>query len=116
MFLLFLDCVWQVMNQFPLSFEFNERFLHVLLTHSYSSEYGECPRGTSSLLDCVYHSSGTFLYDTARERQSHKGETQSLWSYLAQPEVTHPLQNPLYDRNSSVLLLSLSHLTVVRVH
>lgn len=42
MFLLFLDCVWQVMKQFPLSFEFNERFLHVLLTHSYSSEYGEC--------------------------------------------------------------------------
>lgn len=62
------------------------------------------------------HSSGTFLYDTARERQNHKGETQSLWSYLAQPEVTHPLQNPLYDRNSSVLLLSLSHLTVVRIY
>lgn len=41
MFLLFLDCVWQVMRQFPLSFEFNERFLHLLLTHSYSSEYGE---------------------------------------------------------------------------
>lgn len=41
MFLLFLDCVWQTLQQFPLSFEFNEQFLHVLLTHSYSSEYGE---------------------------------------------------------------------------
>ena len=40
MFLLFLDCVWQILQQFPLSFEFTEQFLHLLLTHSYSSEYG----------------------------------------------------------------------------
>ena len=40
-FLLFLDAVWQVMQQFPLSFQFNERFLHKLLTHSYYSEFGE---------------------------------------------------------------------------
>ena len=41
MFLLFLDAVWQVTQQFPLSFEFNERFLHRLYTHSYYSEYGK---------------------------------------------------------------------------
>ncbi len=60
-FLLFLDAVWQVeyiepcsidtltlstlqvMQQFPLSFEFNERFLHTLFTHSYYSIYGMVP-------------------------------------------------------------------------
>ena len=53
MFLLFLDCVWQILQQFPLSFEFNEQFLHLLLTHSYSSEYGTL--ATCVLLSlCVY--------------------------------------------------------------
>ena len=40
-FLLFLDAVWQIMQQFPLSFEFNECFLHTLFVHSYHSVYGE---------------------------------------------------------------------------
>ena len=41
----------QVMQQFPLSFQFNERFLHALFTHSYSSQYGKCNTlaGQSSL-------------------------------------------------------------------
>ena len=68
MFLLFLDAVWQVRlsqshvcimylqlliscqhcvlpsqvtQQFPLSFEFNDRFLHALFVHSYSSDHGK---------------------------------------------------------------------------
>ena len=39
-FLLFLDCVWQIWQQFPCSFEFTEDFLIVLFEHAYSSEYG----------------------------------------------------------------------------
>ena len=56
---------------------------------------------------------GTFLYDTPQERQRHRHKTHCLWAHLAQPHVAKPLTNPLYDRNSSVLVLSVSHLTVV---
>lgn len=40
MFLLFLDCVWQLGRQFPFSLEFNEHFLLTLFEHSYASPYG----------------------------------------------------------------------------
>ena len=40
-FLLFLDCVWQVTNQFVTSFQFNDAFLLDLFQHSYASQYGE---------------------------------------------------------------------------
>lgn len=39
-FLLFLDCVWQLGRQFPFSLEFNERLLLTLFEHSYASPYG----------------------------------------------------------------------------
>lgn len=39
-FLLFLDCVWQILRQFPCSFEFNERFLIMLFEHAYASQFG----------------------------------------------------------------------------
>lgn len=96
MFLLFLDAVWQVMQQYPLSFEFNELFLHSLFTHSYYSCYGN------------------FLYDTPQERHKNKlfEKTQSLWAYLAQPDVLEKMLNPLYEKNSSVLILSVHALNV----
>ena len=40
MFLLFLDCVWQILRQFPCSFEFNEQFLIMLFEHAYASQFG----------------------------------------------------------------------------
>jgi len=39
-FLLFLDCVWQILRQFPCSFEFNEQFLIMLFEHAYASQFG----------------------------------------------------------------------------
>lgn len=39
-FLLFLDCVWQILRQFPCSFEFNENFLVQLFEHAYASQFG----------------------------------------------------------------------------
>ncbi len=39
-FLLFIDCTWQIMQQFPCSFEFNEGFLIQLARHSYWSQFG----------------------------------------------------------------------------
>ncbi len=40
-FVIFLDCVWQIHNQFPCSFEFNESFLVTLADHAYFSDYGK---------------------------------------------------------------------------
>lgn len=39
-FLQFIDCVWQVIQQFPNAFEFNEHFLITVLDHLYSCRFG----------------------------------------------------------------------------
>lgn len=39
-FLLFLDCVWQILRQFPCSFQFSENFLIMLFEHAYASQFG----------------------------------------------------------------------------
>lgn len=36
----FLDCVWQVMVQYPTAFQFNEFFLVTLHDHLYSCQFG----------------------------------------------------------------------------
>lgn len=86
-FLLFLDCVWQIWQQFPCSFEFTEDFLIALFEHAYSSQYG------------------TFLCNNEMERKAHKldGRTVSLWSYLNRPEVLGQYLNPMYDPNPAVI-------------
>lgn len=40
-FLQFIECVWQIMQQFPSVFEFNEEFLHLLIHHTYSARFGD---------------------------------------------------------------------------
>lgn len=65
-FLQFIDCVWQVTQQFPNAFEFNDYFLTVILDHLYS---------------CLF---GTFLANCDKERRALKlsSRTQSLWSFV----------------------------------
>ena len=36
----FLECVWQLSEQFPCAFEFNELFLIAIHTHVYSCHFG----------------------------------------------------------------------------
>jgi myotubularin-related protein 6/7/8 len=36
----FLECVWQLTQQFPCAFEFNEKFLIQLHEHAYSCQFG----------------------------------------------------------------------------
>lgn len=76
-FLQFIDCSWQVMNQFKNAFEFNERFLIAILDHLYS---------------CLF---GTFLYNSEQQRikESVRERTQSLWSLVNSDieEYTNPL-------------------------
>lgn len=40
LFLLFLDCVWQLSRQFPFSLEFGESLLLTLFDNAYASDYG----------------------------------------------------------------------------
>mmetsp|Transcript_20788 Transcript_20788/g.34396 ORF Transcript_20788/g.34396 Transcript_20788/m.34396 type:complete len:923 (+) Transcript_20788:576-3344(+) len=77
-FVLWVDCVWQVMVQFPNVFQFNESFLIALLDHVTSGRYG------------------TFLFNCERTRtlaQARK-RTTSVWSHLVKD--TKRFQNPSY--------------------
>ncbi|CAH8642547.1 unnamed protein product [Schistosoma rodhaini] len=80
-FILFLDCVWQLLRQYPNSFEFTDELLCIIAKHAYFSEYG------------------TFLGNSLQEREQLdiSSKTVSLWSYINQPIVTHRLQNPFYS-------------------
>lgn len=88
--LLFLDCVWQVMQPFPAGFEFNERLLfHV----------------NDALISGIY---GTFLCNSERERYAEKlwERTESVWTpVLKQPKE---FLNASYHRTNELLELSLA--------
>uniref|UniRef100_A0A669DD45 phosphatidylinositol-3,5-bisphosphate 3-phosphatase n=1 Tax=Oreochromis niloticus TaxID=8128 RepID=A0A669DD45_ORENI len=77
-FLQWLDCVHQLLKQFPCLFEFNEAFLVKLVQHTYS---------------CLY---GTFLCNNAREREAKNiyKRTCSVWSLLR--TANKNFQNFLY--------------------
>lgn len=77
-FVLFLDCVFQLYQQFPLSFEFDQQLLIILFEHSYFSQYG------------------TFIADSECERMELMAftKTTSLWSHLNRPDIITTLLNP----------------------
>ncbi|XP_057340211.1 myotubularin-related protein 2 isoform X1 [Microplitis mediator] len=77
-FLQFIDCVWQITQQFPNAFQFNEYFLITILDHLYSCRFG------------------TFLFSSERERVAEgvKQRTVSLWSMINSQLATY--MNPLY--------------------
>ncbi|XP_031979666.1 myotubularin-related protein 8 isoform X1 [Corvus moneduloides] len=74
----FVECVWQLMQQFPCSFEFNERFLLEIHDHVYSCQFGN------------------FLGTCHKEREELRifEKTHSLWPFLLQRK--QELRNPLY--------------------
>lgn len=78
----FLESVWQLAQQFPCAFEFNERFLTLLLEHVYSCQFG------------------TFIGNCEKERLDLKlaETTFSLWDYI-QYKINDYI-NPLYKPNS----------------
>ncbi|CAH0553391.1 unnamed protein product [Brassicogethes aeneus] len=81
-FLQFIDCVWQITQQFPNAFEFNDYFLITILDHLYSCRFG------------------TFLCNSDRERvqEKVKEQTISLWSYTNSQLDLY--KNPLYYDNN----------------
>ncbi|KAG1666790.1 Myotubularin-related protein 9 [Nymphon striatum] len=96
-FLLFLDCVWQVSQQFPCSFEFNDQFLIDLFDHAYSSQFG------------------TFVGNNEKDKENLdvKQKTVSLWSYMNHPDILNTYFNPMYDPNNRVIWPSVAPQSLV---
>ena len=82
-FLQWLDCVHQLLLQFPCHFEFNLSFVVKLAHHTYSSLFG------------------TFLCNSALERKEHRvhEQTRSVWNFLK--HHPHKFNNLLYTAPSS---------------
>ncbi|XP_016384679.1 myotubularin-related protein 9-like isoform X1 [Sinocyclocheilus rhinocerous] len=80
-FLLLLDCVWQVWRQFPLALEFSEALLLRLAQEVYASNYG------------------TFLCNSEQERCAAgvKENTHCLFQSLLKPDIEEQYLNPLYE-------------------
>eukprot|EP01105_Mastigella_eilhardi_P010259 TRINITY_DN23_c0_g1_i1.p1 TRINITY_DN23_c0_g1~~TRINITY_DN23_c0_g1_i1.p1 ORF type:complete len:520 (+),score=110.49 TRINITY_DN23_c0_g1_i1:1480-3039(+) len=92
-FFQFLHIVWQLLRQFPMSFEFNEQMLVELADATHTWQWG------------------TFLADTERERvlpPSQRGldlpsTTASLWDYVNSPAEMARFRNPLYVLQTGTL-------------
>ncbi|KAK3538001.1 hypothetical protein QTP70_027321 [Hemibagrus guttatus] len=80
-FLLLLDCVWQIMHQFPLAMEFSEALLLRLAQEAYASDYG------------------TFLCNNEHERHTLrvKENTHCLFRFLLQCPEREQYISPLYE-------------------
>jgi hypothetical protein len=90
-FLQFLDCCWQLLQQFPTAFEFAEPLLLAVRTHLYSSLFG------------------TFLCDSDAERAAARlsQRTLSLFDVLlaaASREPASPLRNSAYVPTKATLV------------
>ncbi|XP_053209374.1 myotubularin-related protein 9-like isoform X1 [Panonychus citri] len=96
-FLVFLDCVYQIYHQFPCSFEFNEKFLIMLFEHAYASPFG------------------TFLENCLKQRKALEisKKTVSLWSYINRPDKICDYLNPAYEPNNSVIWPSVAPQSIV---
>ncbi|XP_051939739.1 myotubularin-related protein 7b isoform X3 [Hippocampus zosterae] len=79
----FLECVWQLSQQFPCAFEFNECFLIAIHTHVYSCRYG------------------TFLGNCQKERNDMRLQerSHSVWPQLWKDRAD--FTNPLYKAELS---------------
>ncbi|XP_036398661.1 myotubularin-related protein 9 [Megalops cyprinoides] len=80
-FLLLLDCVWQLERQFPLALEFGEPLLLQLAQDAYASDFG------------------TFLCNSDKERCALgvKEKTHCLFQFLCRPSERDRFINPLYQ-------------------
>ncbi|XP_066291568.1 myotubularin-related protein 3-like isoform X1 [Branchiostoma lanceolatum] len=90
-FLQWLDCVHQLLRQFPCSFEFNEAFLVKLVHHTYSTLYG------------------TFLCNSPAERARNavRDRTCSVWSLLKSDRQA--FRNYLYSPSADQVMRPVCH-------
>ncbi|XP_069767108.1 phosphatidylinositol-3,5-bisphosphate 3-phosphatase MTMR4 isoform X2 [Narcine bancroftii] len=96
-FLQWLDCVHQLLKQFPCLFEFSDAFLVKLVQHTYS---------------CLY---GTFLCNNSREREARNiyKHTCSVWSLLRFGNKN--FQNYLYIPSSESVLHPVCHVRALHL-
>ncbi|KAG8233295.1 hypothetical protein J437_LFUL012230 [Ladona fulva] len=87
-----IDCVWQLLNQTPSAFQFNERFLLALHDHAHSCQFG------------------TFIGNCEKDRIDLRlsERTYSLWGYMANHmnEYLNPLYKP--DSHTGILMPNLA--------
>jgi len=78
-FLQFVDCVWQMTQQYPTAFEFNESLLLDMLAALYSCRFG------------------TFLFNCEKEREDNRVRetTPSFWEYVQDNRTSYT--NLCYD-------------------
>ncbi len=83
LFVEWIDLVWQLIQQFPDSFEFNELLLLTIADHVHFGLFGEC--NSIHRINCT----GTFLASTEEEMvKKNIKQTPSLWSFIhASPEL-----------------------------
>ncbi|XP_026175675.1 myotubularin-related protein 10 isoform X1 [Mastacembelus armatus] len=96
LFMLFLDCVWQVMNQYPAAFEFTETYLTVL------SDSMWIPLFSTFLFNSPKHCS-QLLMDFAKNKAIPQGEDQVMyfppvwdWSQQFSTKDLTLFNNPMY--------------------
>ncbi|XP_041076885.1 myotubularin-related protein 8-like [Polyodon spathula] len=74
----FVECLWQLMEQFPCAFQFNDRFLLEVHDHVYSCQFGN------------------FIGNCQKEREDLKlyERTYSVWPFLLEKKMQY--LNPVY--------------------
>uniref|UniRef100_A0A6B2L126 Myotubularin phosphatase domain-containing protein n=1 Tax=Arcella intermedia TaxID=1963864 RepID=A0A6B2L126_9EUKA len=79
-FLQFIDCVYQLIHQFPTEFGFTEDLLRTVIEHFYSCQFG------------------TFLVNSEQEQHllHLRQKTVSLWTYVNHPSNFNRFQNPFF--------------------
>ncbi|XP_050548093.1 myotubularin-related protein 9-like, partial [Daktulosphaira vitifoliae] len=91
-FLLFIDCTWQIHNQFPCCFQFSTKFLMSIVDHAYCSDFS------------------TFFGNCEADRKINRYSSSNLWSYFdkKKSEIT----NSLYLPNNNVLWPSVAPFSI----
>lgn len=94
-FVQFIDCVYQMTQQFPAAFEFSEIFLITILDNLYSSLFG------------------TFLCNNDKERRRDvRPRTVSLWSMINvhREDYLNALYSPTYNHHVLMPVASMRHI------
>ncbi|XP_044287122.1 myotubularin-related protein 12 isoform X1 [Varanus komodoensis] len=90
-FLFFLDCVWQLVQQYPAAFEFTETYLTVLSDSLYIPIF-------STFFFNSPHQREMAMYGGSLDTQGSKLSFLSVWDWSVQfePDAQALLSNPLY--------------------
>ncbi|CAG2253626.1 MTMR6_7_8 [Mytilus edulis] len=86
----FIESVWQLMQQFPCAFQFNDRFLITIHDHVYSCQFG------------------TFVGNCEKDRLDLRlsERTYSLWGYITKhmTEFLNPFYKKSYEHQEPVIM------------